>query len=135
MKTKAVGNVDLASWCFAYAPDPAQPHTWKLPIHHPSKQRELNLILAAVQRFSSVKIPDAARAEVWHRITRQAHKHNVIVPSVMPKPAPAQPKKHDAPHVNTYQQTAAQTAAEKEAKEIMADAELRAERFLESIGF
>jgi hypothetical protein len=131
---KKVGSVELPAWCFAYAPDPDKPYTWKLPIFHPDKKRELNLVLSAVQRFrESPSIPVEERPAAWLKITRQAFKHRVTVPRTMPTAA-APPRK--IPHhqqVNTFKQHL--TNEEKAEKAITADAALRAERFLKSIGY
>jgi hypothetical protein len=70
---KKVGSVELPSWCFAYAPDPDKSFTWRLPIFHPDKNRELNLVLSAVKRFAETpSIPAEERSAVWLKITKQA---------------------------------------------------------------
>jgi len=131
---KKVGSVDLPAWCFAYAPDRDKPFTWRLPIFHPDKNRELNLVLSAVQRFRETpNIPAEDRAAAWLKITQQAHKHKVTVPRTMPTAAAPPRKRPHHEQANTFKQHLSN--AEKIEKAIRADASLRAERFLERLGF
>lgn len=133
-RRKKVGSISLPPECFAYVGDLKEPHTWKLPLFHVNKQRALNLVISAVQRFEVTSIPKEHRAAAWRKVTEQAFRHNVPVPAKMPalKPKPAPPQAQQQQSAVQQQKLSVETLAQKQAR---AEADYRAEAFLKSIGF
>jgi hypothetical protein len=126
---KKVGGIALPAGCFAYAPNG---QAWRLPIVHPHKNRALNLVLCAVKRFGEVPIPEAQRPAAWRKILAQAQHYNVAVPDRMPPLTVKAPKTVHAQARQQQQKLLAESLAQKLAH---AEAALRCERFLKSLGY
>ena len=121
-KTKKVaGKFDLGFDCFAYG-NPEDPTTWKLPLYIPSNAGlTRNMIKNAVERFTTAKIPDERRAEVWQLIAGACKAHGIKVgsqPSAAARPEPVE-------RLDT---------GDAESKAARAMAALKAERLVEQIG-
>jgi hypothetical protein len=128
MKTKKVaGRFDIGADCFAFVGDLEDPDTWKLPLFIPSSAGlTRNLIKNAVERFTTVKIPDEQRAEVWQLIVGAAKAHGI---KAGPQPAPALPGKARPETAEPLD------ALDAETKAARAMGELAAERLLKQIGY
>jgi hypothetical protein len=73
-KTKRVGGEDLGPSAFAWVGDPADPASWKLPIHDAAHVRN------ALSRFNQTKgIPASEKEGVWEKILRAAKKFGIKV--------------------------------------------------------
>ena len=77
-KTKRVDGEDLTSDCFAYAGDPEDPETWKLPIQFSTEEKTKSHIRNALARFGQTQtIPASERPKVLARIRAAAKKYGI----------------------------------------------------------
>ena len=86
-KTRRVAGEDLPASAFAYAGDPADPKTWKLPIEFSTEQKTKTHIRSALARFRQTRgIPESDRAKVWTNLEAAAKKHGIAVRTAGKRP-------------------------------------------------
>ena len=124
MKTKKIGGVDLPASSFAFVGDENDCRTWVFPVYFPGDvQKTINHVKNALYWFSTTKIPDTERANVWRTIAGAAKSHGIHVGQ---QPEPVAKKVETAPPATT---------GEIELKAARAMGALTAERLLKQIGY
>jgi hypothetical protein len=127
-KTKKVDGVDLSPSCFAYVGDSNKTDTWKLPIRFPGdNDKTVNHIKNGLRRFDEMKhIPQNERMAVWLTLTGAAKAHGIHVEH-KPKRVEAETK---AVELNRDDSV----LTDEELSEIIADADLKSDLLLRSLG-
>jgi hypothetical protein len=127
-KTKKVDGVDLSPSCFAYVGDEQGTNTWKLPIRFPGDtEKTVNHIKNGLRRFDEMKnIPQNERLTVWGLLAGAAKAHGIHVEQ--------RPKRVEAEAKAVELNKAEPVLTDEELSEIIADADLKSDLLLRSLG-